>query len=507
MNFSLDLSIPVITVFVQGLLSFFSPCVLPLIPIYMGYLSGGTRETDETGAIYYNKKKVMVNTFFFVLGVSFAFFLLGFVMTNVGRFFSGNQILFARIGGIIVILFGLYQLGALGTSRVLGGEYRLPIRFEKMSVSPITALIMGFVLSFAWTPCVGPALSTVLIMASTASTSGTGFLLIGVYTLGYVIPFLAVGLFTTQLLDYFKNHKNIMKYTVKIGGVLMILMGIMMFTGNMNKITGYLSQVTSSNVATSSESVGDESGDGKAGTEAEAGGEAEAESAGDGDVELSGDSNAGGTSGDGGSAEAGLSGKESDSADSGTDSASKSSGDETKDSADAASKSSGDETEDSTDASSGEQEYLPAPDFSITDQYGNVHNLSDYKGKIVFLNFWATWCPPCKGELPDIQALYEESTSNEDSDFAVLGVAFPGLGDEQDTEGVKAFLTENGYTFPVLMDESHELMTPYYITAYPTTFIISPDGLVLGYVPGAMTKDIMEDVIDQARELSSAKAN
>ncbi len=100
MNLTLDVDIPVITVFVQELLSFFSPCVLPLIPVYMGYLSGGTKQTDEVGNVRYDRKKVFINTFFFVVGVSFAFFLLGFVMTTVGRFLSGNQLLFARIGGM-----------------------------------------------------------------------------------------------------------------------------------------------------------------------------------------------------------------------------------------------------------------------------------------------------------------------------------------------------------------------------------------------------------------------
>ena len=100
--------------------------------------------------------------------------------------------------------------------------------------------------------------------------------------------------------------------------------------------------------------------------------------------------------------------------------------------------------------------------------------------------------------MPDIQALYEKY-SKEDSDVAVLGVAFPNMGSETDIEGVTRFLEENGYTYPVLMDEGATLMSPYYITAYPTTFIINAEGNVLGYIPGAMTGDIMEDVIDQAR--------
>ena len=91
MNLQLETGVPVLTVFAQGLLSFFSPCVLPLVPLYVGYLAGGTRTVDEQGNIRYPRDKVLVNTLFFVLGISFAFFVLGFGFTAAGRFFSGNQ--------------------------------------------------------------------------------------------------------------------------------------------------------------------------------------------------------------------------------------------------------------------------------------------------------------------------------------------------------------------------------------------------------------------------------
>lgn len=167
-----------------------------------------------------------------------------------------------------------------------------------------------------------------------------------------------------------------------------------------------------------------------------------------------------------------------------------------------------DKTEESTESTGNsgsendtKQEYTDAPDFSLSDQYGNIHALSDYNDKIIFLNFWATWCPPCRAELPYIQELYEEYSTDEDSDVVILGVTFPGLGNEQDIDGVKDFLTKNGYTFPVLLDENASLMVPYYINSFPTTFIILPGGKVLGYIPGGMTKDIMQDVIEQAKGL------
>lgn len=425
------MNVTFITVFIQGLLSFFSPCVLPLLPVYMGYLSGGTLKVKEDGTKHYDRVKVMINTIFFVLGISFAFFLLGMGLSVLGRFFSGNQYVFVRIGGMIVILFGLYQFGLFGDSRLLSRDLRLPINFGKLTMSPLTALIMGFVISFAWSPCIGPVLSSVLIMAASTDSALGGFALIGVYTLGYIIPFLLLGFFTTTLLEVFGKHRNVVKYTVKIGAALMILMGIMMITGKLNSISSYLSRFAGAQISVE-ESVSSEE-------------TVKENEALDGTVE---------------------------------------------------SEIAGQNTESATE--NVQQNLLPAPEFTLVDQYGKTHSISDYKGKVVFLNFWATWCPPCRAEMPYIQELYEEYSVEEDPDVIILSVAFPNLGDETDVEGIKDFLQKNGYTYPVLMDEGASLQLPYYITAYPTTFIINPDGNVLGYVPGSMTKEIMQQVIAEA---------
>lgn len=431
-----------ITVFLEGILSFFSPCVLPLVPLYMGYLSGGTLKTNEDGSIEYDRKKVIINTLFFVVGIGMAFFLLGLGISAAGRFFKGNQLLFARIGGIIVVLFGLYQLGFMGESRILNKQLRLPVQFEKMTMSPITALIMGFVISFAWSPCIGPVLSSVLIMAATSGSGLSGFTLIGVYTLGYAIPFILVGFFTTTLLSFLKKHRNVLRYSVKVGGALLVVMGILMFTGKMNSITNYLS--TATNVFDSEEVVSEV----EETVEEPVPDVEEEEIVSDSEEEI----------------------------------------------VDEEVVSDSEEVEEDTPDS------LPAPDFTLVDQYGETHSLSDYNGQIIFLNFWATWCPPCREELPYIEELYREYQEAGDDSVAFVGVTFPGLGSEKDVEGVKAFLTENDYTFPVLMDESADLAESYYITAFPTTFIIEADGNVLGYIPGGMTKDIMEDVIAQAKK-------
>ena len=425
MGFDLDVSIPALTVLIQGLLSFLSPCVFPLIPLYIGYLSGGTGVKDEEGVWHYPRGKVLVNTVFFVLGISFTFFLLGFGVSAAGSFFRDYQSMFAKAGGILVVALGLYQLGVFGSSRLLGNEHRLPFHLDRMAMSPVTALLMGFSFSFAWTPCVGPALSSVLLMTASAGTRAKGFLMIGVYTLGFVLPFLAVGIFTTSLLKLFRRHMNIVKYTVKIGAVLMILMGLMMFTGKMNDITGYLSGVGDTGQERVSENTED-------------GGESDGE-------------------------ESGGEGSQQD----GTD----------------------------QESSSG------AVEFTLTDQYGARHSISDYRGKVIFLNFWATWCSPCRMEMPDIQALYQEyEAMGEESEVVFLSVATPGLGGEGTKEEVISFMEENGYTYPVLMDETGEVSAMFGISAYPTTYMIDREGKVYGYVSGALSRENMESIIRQTLE-------
>ena len=448
MGFDLDVTIPAITVFVQGLLSFFSPCILPIIPLYMGYLSGGTMEVDENGVQKFNQKKLFINTIFFILGVSFAFFILGLGFSALGQFFTKNQMLFSRIGGVLIILLGLVQLGVLDEP-FKGREFRLPFKINTLKMSPIMALLMGFVFSFAWTPCVGPALSTVLIMVSSASTTAQGIMLMGVYTIGFTLPFLVLGIFTTKCLDIFKKHRNIVSYTIKIGAVIMILMGLMMFTGTMNSITKYLSDYTNTLINEESPSPDSEE---------------------DVTVSPSPDSTQESTASP--NASSNIDGTEESESD----------------------KQEADENKEDT------PEILPALDFELQDQYGNVHKLSDYKGKTIFLNIWATWCPPCRKEMPDIEALYKNYGYNEE-DVIVLGVAFPNDNNSYTQEGSKQeiidFLDENNFTYPTLMDMDASLLTGYGITSFPTTFMIDTEGNVFGYVPGMMSYDIMESIVEQ----------
>lgn len=226
-------------VFFEGFLSFFSPCVIPLIPIYISYLAGNGKIVKEDGTIIYERKTVLINTLFFIVGISSTFFLLGLSFSTLGIFFNRNKLLFSRIGGLIIIILGLVQVGILNFNFLKQEKrFHLDINIDKMN--PIVAFIMGFTFSFAWTPCIGPALSSVLILASNAKSTFAGNMYVLIYAIGFIIPFLVLGFFTTQTLNFFKEKRNLLKYTIKIGGVILIIIGFMTFTGLFNNITKLL---------------------------------------------------------------------------------------------------------------------------------------------------------------------------------------------------------------------------------------------------------------------------
>lgn len=131
-----------------------------------------------------------------------------------------------------------------------------------------------------------------------------------------------------------------------------------------------------------------------------------------------------------------------------------------------------------------------APNFNLKDQYGVVHSLENYKGKVIFLNFWATWCPPCKKEMPDVESIYKEYGENK-KDVIILGV-----NSEKENE-VKKFLKDKGYTFPTVIDENSEVMRKYFIQAFPTSFVIDKEGNIYGYVMGGLTKEQIKQVIEE----------
>ena len=448
MNFKMQ-NLNFIFVFLEGMLSFLSPCVLPLLPVYISYLAGNGKEIDEQGNIKYRRKKVFINTILFVLGISFAFFILGMSFSAIGTFFRQYQQTFTIIAGIFIILMGLVQLGAFKIS-FLEKEHKIQTKNNLKKMTPILAFILGFTFSFAWTPCIGPALASVLMLASSSESIWQGNLLVLVYTIGFAIPFLLVGFFTTELLNFLKKHQKILKYTIKISAIILILIGILTLTGTYERITTYFNQISNTQQTENTQEDNQNN---------------DQQNLGNMNGEVQNTSNL----------EENIQQEEQQNG----------------------------QTESSNGSQSNEQDQNSqlAIDFTLQDQNGKEHQLANYQGKVVFLNFWTTWCTYCKTELQDLQELYEEYGKNE-KDVIFLGVTSPLSDKNQNAADVEKdqimqYIKQNSLNFPILFDEDGRVYNSYYIYAFPTSFLINQDGEVEWYSPGALPKEKIKSEIDK----------
>ena len=382
--------INVFIVFIEGILSIFSPCILPLLPVYLSMLSNSS-VTDMDNSNY-QRRVLLRNTMLFTLGIATTFFILGSSISVLSTFINTNKSIIMIIGGIIILFMGFFYLDIIKIE-LLNREKKL--NYEYKTMSKLSAFLLGFTFSFGWTPCIGPILASVLVMASSADNFFTSNLLILVYTLGFILPFIIVAFFYSKIFKKFIALKKHMKLIKRISGIIILLAGLMMIVNGVIDINKELSVKNETQSTTYKK-------------------------------------------------------------------------DEPK-------------------------------DFTLIDQYGNSHTLSEYKGKTVFLNFWATWCPPCREEMPYINELYKEYGENKE-DVIILGIAAPKVGREGSKQEIINFLNNNKYEFPVVMDESGEFLNKYAISAFPTTFIINSDGEIVKKVPGSMNKATMKKVIEGAKE-------
>ena len=217
-----------------GLLSFFSPCILPLIPAYFTFITG--LSLDELSLDNREiRKKVMLSTLAYVSGFSFVFILLGASASFLGSFMAEYTWLIRYLGGAIVIIFGLHLLGVIN---IKGLNFERKIHLNKKPVHLMGTFVIGMAFGAGWSPCIGPLLGSILIVAGSQDTVVKGMVLLGIYSAGLAIPFILISLFINRLLDIMRRATRVISYINKISGILLIVLGILLITDRFRILAG-----------------------------------------------------------------------------------------------------------------------------------------------------------------------------------------------------------------------------------------------------------------------------
>jgi cytochrome c-type biogenesis protein len=232
-------NVSVLFAFTAGMLSFLSPCVFPLIPAYVANLTGSPYGENR---IVVSKRVLLTRSISFIIGFSIIFMLMGASASALGQLFANNRELIQKISGLLIIIFGLQMAGVLNL-RFLMMEKRW--EGKPVAENPIwRSLIMGISFGAGWTPCVGLALSSILLMAGSAETVYSGMFLLLIYSLGLGIPFLAISVIITYSFKAVKRINNKLGLFSIISGWILVSMGLLLLTGQLQKMSAWLSQLT-----------------------------------------------------------------------------------------------------------------------------------------------------------------------------------------------------------------------------------------------------------------------
>ena len=341
-----------IVAFFAGMALFFSPCVLPLIPVYISYLTGISFQ-NVSGELNAEEKRrirfvTVLHSLAFIAGFTIVFVLLGASVTLLGRFLAGHQGLIKRIGGALIIFFALVITGVIKVP-FLAKEKK--ISYRKQGISIFGSALVGAAFAAAWTPCVGPILGSILVYASSTASIQRGIALLGIFSLGLGLPFFLSALAINSLLSFIKKIGRYMRIITIVFGVLLAIFGAVLLMG------------------------------GNAGAE--------------------------------------------------------------------------------------EVQIAKAADFELQDINGKNFRLSDYAGNVIVLNFFATWCPPCRTEMPDFNRIASEYAA----DVTVIAI---NVGNEPVSK-VRDFVSANGLTFTVAMDDGNVSSLYGPIRSIPVTYFINRD--------------------------------
>jgi cytochrome c-type biogenesis protein len=222
--------------FTGGLLSFLSPCVLPLVPSYLGFLTGMTAEEMQV-----NRRHAFLHALWFVAGFSVIFIALGATASALGALLQQYQVWIGRVGGVVIIIFGLYLLGVLRPAFLMR-ERRLQLAEKPLGY--VGSAFVGVAFGAAWTPCIGPILGGILTLAAARSSVAEGTVLLAVYALGLAVPFLLTALALDRFLAWFQRFRRYIGWVERIAGALLIILGILLVTDRFTLLAGYLQRLT-----------------------------------------------------------------------------------------------------------------------------------------------------------------------------------------------------------------------------------------------------------------------
>lgn len=228
--------VSILIAFSAGVLSFLSPCILPLFPSYITYITGRSFEDIKSSEKSSDITRLtVINSLFFILGFSIIFAAMGIALSYFGSFLGIKRIWLERLGGVLIILFGLNIMGVIKTRFLSQGK---GVSLKRKNFGYLGSLLVGMAFAFGWTPCVGPILSSILIYASTLKSLPSAAILLLAYSMGLGLPFLIAGLAINQFLFLFARFRSFMRFTPLISGVFLILMGAVLFLGQFSRITG-----------------------------------------------------------------------------------------------------------------------------------------------------------------------------------------------------------------------------------------------------------------------------
>jgi cytochrome c-type biogenesis protein len=231
-------NVSVFVAFSAGLLSFLSPCILPLIPSYLAFITGvSLEEMSHEENIKKVRKIVIGNSLLFILGFSLVFISLGASATFLGRFMAENIRWMERIGGVIVIILGLHFAGVF---KIAFLERERKFHLQEKPLGMLGTVVVGMAFGAGWTPCVGPILGAILAMAATTQSLVKGIVLLAIYSIGLGLPFLLAGILINKFFEYFQSIRRYFRIITIAGGVLLILIGVLLITGYFSSMSAML---------------------------------------------------------------------------------------------------------------------------------------------------------------------------------------------------------------------------------------------------------------------------